>query len=131
MATLSNESPGPAAIASGRVADSATTADPGQGLAGRTEPSREGKERLRLLVVEDEPADVELMLRCLRKGNIEASADVAQTEQEFTERLRRHSYDLILADYKLPNWNGMESVGSCAGKESTFRSSWYRARWAS
>jgi hypothetical protein len=45
-----------------------------------------------LLVVEDEPADVELVLRSLQQGNFEASADVAQTEQEFTERLRNRSF---------------------------------------
>jgi DNA-binding response OmpR family regulator len=66
--------------------------------------------KLRLLVVEDEPADVELVLRTLQKESFEASADVAQTAQEFTHQVRRNSYDVILADYKLPNWNGMESV---------------------
>jgi signal transduction histidine kinase len=61
-------------------------------------------------MVEDEPADVELVLRALRKGGFEASGDVAQTAEEFTNLVRQNSYDVILADYKLPNWNGMESV---------------------
>jgi signal transduction histidine kinase len=65
---------------------------------------------LRALVVEDEPADVELALRALRQGELEATADVAQTAKEFTDLVRRNSYDVILADYKLPNWNGMETV---------------------
>ncbi|PYX31415.1 MAG: hypothetical protein DMG77_06275 [Acidobacteria bacterium] len=30
--------------------------------------------------------------------------------KEFTDLVRKHSYDGVLADYKLPNWNGMESV---------------------
>lgn len=66
--------------------------------------------RLRLLFVEDEPADVELAVRALQQRNFEVSAEVAQTEAEFTVRVRSNSYDVILADYKLPNWNGMESV---------------------
>jgi signal transduction histidine kinase len=66
--------------------------------------------KLRVLVVEDEPADVELVLRALRQAGFEASGDVAQTAEEFTDLVRRNSYDVILADYKLPNWNGMESV---------------------
>jgi light-regulated signal transduction histidine kinase (bacteriophytochrome) len=65
---------------------------------------------LRLLAVEDEPADVELVLRALHKQGFEATADVTQTEAEFTEQVRKNSYDVVLADYKLPNWNGMGSV---------------------
>ncbi len=66
--------------------------------------------RLRVLIVEDEPADVELELRALRQAGLEANAEVAQTEKEFTELVRMNSYDVILADYKLPGWNGMQSV---------------------
>jgi signal transduction histidine kinase len=65
---------------------------------------------LRVLLVEDEPADVELALCALQQAGLEASADVVQTAGEFTEFVRKNSYDVILADYKLPNWNGMESV---------------------
>jgi signal transduction histidine kinase len=75
-------------------------------------PQRPGEVsgKLRALLVEDEPADVELVLRALRQAGFAASADVAQTAEEFTEQVRKNSYDVILADYKLPNWNGMESV---------------------
>jgi two-component system sensor histidine kinase/response regulator len=66
--------------------------------------------KLRVLVVEDEPADVELVLRALRQAGFDASGDVAQTAEEFTDLVRRNAYDVILADYKLPTWNGMESV---------------------
>jgi two-component system, sensor histidine kinase and response regulator len=66
--------------------------------------------KLRALVVEDEPADVELVLRALRQAGFDASGDVAQTAEEFTDLVRRNAYDVILADYKLPSWNGMESV---------------------
>lgn len=65
---------------------------------------------LRALLVEDEPADVELVMRALRKAGFEATSDVAQTAEEFTGLVRTHAYDVILADYKLPTWNGMESV---------------------
>ena len=75
---------------------------------GRSEP--EEKVKLRALVVEDEPADVELVLRALRKAGFDASGDIAQTAEEFTEQIRANSYDVILADFKLPAWNGMESL---------------------
>jgi light-regulated signal transduction histidine kinase (bacteriophytochrome) len=41
---------------------------------------------------------------------LNVTGDVAQTVEEFTEMVRKNSYDVILADYKLPGWNGMESV---------------------
>ena len=65
---------------------------------------------LRILAVEDEPADVELELRVLRQAGFEPHCDVAQTAEEFGELIRKNSYDAVLADYKLPQWNGMESV---------------------
>jgi DNA-binding NtrC family response regulator len=66
--------------------------------------------KLRVLVVEDEPADVELALHALRQGGFDASGDVAQTAEEFADQVRKNSYDVILADFKLPHWNGLESV---------------------
>jgi signal transduction histidine kinase len=80
------------------------------GSNGLSEEPDDGTRTLRALIVEDEPADVELALRALRGGGVDAVWEVAQTAEEFTELVRRNSYDVILADYKLPNWNGMESV---------------------
>lgn len=50
------------------------------------------------------------MLHALLQAGFEASADIVQTAEKFTEFVRKDSYDVVLADYKLPNWNGMESV---------------------
>lgn len=49
-------------------------------------------------------------MRALRHAGFEATADVTQTVEEFTNLVKKNSYDVILADYKLPDWNGMESV---------------------
>lgn len=76
----------------------------------KTREPKLGSGRLRALLVEDEPADAELALGALRRAGFDASADVAQTAEEFTALVRKNSYDIVLADYKLPNWNGMESV---------------------
>ena len=46
----------------------------------------------------------------LRKDGFEVSSDVAQTAEEFTSRIRTASYDLILADYNLPQWRGTEAL---------------------
>jgi signal transduction histidine kinase len=66
--------------------------------------------QLRMLLVEDDRSDGELILHALRNGGFAAEHDVVQTAEEFTTRIRKNSYDTILADYRLPGWNGMETV---------------------
>ena len=72
--------------------------------------SRPATTRLRVLLVEDNPADVELVLLALRKDGFDVSSDVVQTVEEFTLRVHATAYDLILADYNLPQWSGMEAL---------------------
>lgn len=68
------------------------------------------RQPLRVLFIEHDPADVALALRELRKGDFEPQADVVATLDDFTTRLRAHSYDVILADFRLPGWDGMEAL---------------------
>ena len=65
---------------------------------------------LRILLVEDHPADAELCLVELRKSGFEVHADMVSTLEEFSARLDANAYDIILADYRLPNWTGMEAL---------------------
>ncbi|HEV2717096.1 MAG TPA: response regulator, partial [Terriglobales bacterium] len=66
--------------------------------------------KLQVLLVEDNPSDIELVSRELRRSGFDLTLDVAQTEQEFLERVRSNSYQVVLADYNLPHWRGMEAV---------------------
>jgi signal transduction histidine kinase len=75
-----------------------------------TDDLRKASTRLRVLLVEDNPADVELVLLALRKDGFDVSSDVVQTVEEFTLRIHATAYDLILADYNLPQWRGMEAL---------------------
>ena len=65
---------------------------------------------MRVLIVEDDPADVELALRALRRNGFDAEGDAVQTPEDFKEKLSQNNYDVILADYRLPLWNGMEAL---------------------
>ena len=70
-----------------------------------------GTERkLRILIVEDDPSDVELVCHTLRSGGCHADCDVVQTAGEFAAAIGKETYDLVLSDYHLPAWNGMETV---------------------
>ncbi len=75
-----------------------------------SDTSRQGSTRLRALLVEDNPADVELVLLALRKHGFEVTSDVVQTLEEFTLRIRATAYDVILADSSLPQWKGTEAL---------------------
>ena len=64
---------------------------------------------LRALLLEDNPADVELSVRELIKSGFELQFDVADSEEAFLAKLHSQSYDVILADYRIPSWNGAEA----------------------
>ena len=74
------------------------------------EPRMPQKRPLDILLVEDNTADVDLCLRELEKAELEVHADVVQTAQEFVERLSAKAYDVVLADYRLPGWTGMDAL---------------------
>ena len=65
---------------------------------------------LRALLVEDNEADAELCVRTLKMEGFEVIPDLIQTREEFVERLNSNTYDIILADYGLPGWTGMNAL---------------------
>src|ERR1051326_2006497 len=65
---------------------------------------------LRVLFVEDNYADFELCLHELKKANLEVLPDIVQTQDEFVAKLEGAPYDVILADYRLPGWTGMDAL---------------------
>jgi signal transduction histidine kinase len=63
---------------------------------------------LRVLHVEDNQLDAELAAEALRAGGFAASVVLVQTEGDFREQLRSRPPDIVIADYSLPHWNGLE-----------------------
>ncbi len=72
------------------------------------EPAVEPK--LHVLQVEDNPLDVELVQRELRRAGFNFTAAVVQTKEDFTREVRDQCPQLVLADYNLPQWRGMEAL---------------------
>jgi len=70
--------------------------------------STESKLKLRALLVEDNPLDATLVLRALYREGFDVSAHVVQDEAGFTRALLTHCPEIVLADYNLPTWKGME-----------------------
>src|ERR1700747_3185528 len=64
---------------------------------------------LYVLILEDNPLDVELCIEELKKAGFELQADVVDTEDAFAARLQSRVYDLILSDFRIPTWSGVEA----------------------
>ncbi len=64
---------------------------------------------LQVLIVEDNPADAELLLRELRRAGLEFQWERVDTEAAYRERLHA-GLDLILSDYKLPQFDGLRAL---------------------
>jgi len=65
---------------------------------------------VRILFVDDRESDVERSLQELKRMDFAVSADWVQVPAEFEERLRTQSYDVIVCDYSMPDWTGMEAL---------------------
>lgn len=73
-------------------------------------PSAAIKPQLRVLLVEDNPGDRDLILQELGKGEFDVISDVVQTAEEFRQRMKTNIPDVVLADYNLGQWRGMEAL---------------------
>jgi len=61
---------------------------------------------LRVLVVEPIMADAELNLHELQQAGFQCRPHIVSTPEGFRDHFRRFRYDIVLADYRFPNWTG-------------------------
>ena len=65
---------------------------------------------VRILHLEDDAADAELVQAMLESAGMVCRITRVQTGDEFGEALRQGGYDVILADYRLPTYDGMSAL---------------------
>lgn len=65
---------------------------------------------LRLLHLEDNPVDAELITTTLMECDIPCQSQVVDTRQAFVAALKEGRMDLILADYSIPGFDGMAAL---------------------
>ena len=67
---------------------------------------------LRLLVVEDNPADTELLLHQLHRDGYQVAHWCVETAKALAAALEEQTWDLVVSDYVLPTLNGMDVLAA-------------------
>ncbi|MEI9912059.1 MAG: PAS domain-containing protein [Bacteroidota bacterium] len=62
--------------------------------------------KTRILIVEHDLADIELLEYELKKGGINFVSEIVQNERDYVNALTRFIPDIILSDYSLPSFDG-------------------------
>lgn len=69
------------------------------------------KEKLiRILYIEDSKNDAELVIHALRKAGWEPEFERMQTAEAMRQALEKKSWDVILSDYRLPQFSGLSAL---------------------
>src|SRR5258708_4983611 len=74
------------------------------------------KQSLRILHLEDNPADAELVKTVLEEESIFPVIIRVETREEYQAALERGDFDLIISDFSLPDFDGLSSL-DMAGKK--------------
>jgi len=65
---------------------------------------------LRALIVEDSPADAELLIHAVKSGGYDLAWERVETAEAMTAALARGGWDIVLSDYSLPTFSGPEAL---------------------
>ena len=68
------------------------------------------KRPLKVLLVEDSPDDADLALGQLRRAGYDVRAKVVESAAGFMAALGEEPWDLVLSDYQLPSFTGIEAL---------------------
>src|ERR1700726_1108672 len=68
------------------------------------------KPSLRVLHLEDDPSDAELVQEQLANDGFACEVTRVETQADFTASLEQGGFDLILADYSLPSFDGLSAL---------------------
>ncbi len=75
----------------------------------RAVPGKEDNALPRVLFIEDNPADADIVRRVLGDAGV-ATVETARTAEEGLRMFREAEWDLVLLDYRLPGSSGLEAL---------------------
>ena len=65
---------------------------------------------VKVLIVEHDQSDIDLCLRALRKADFKVETQTAENREEFGQKVREFSPDVVLSDFRMPGWTGMDAL---------------------
>ena len=68
------------------------------------------KTPLRLLLLEDDPVDADLIAATLSEAGLDCTTHRVDTRSDFLASLHDGAFDMILADYSIPGFDGMTAL---------------------
>jgi CheY-like chemotaxis protein len=71
---------------------------------------------IRILHLEDDPADARLIHALLRQEGLEAEITTVGERQAFLSALQHNEFGLILSDFKLPGYDGLQALAEWRGR---------------
>jgi signal transduction histidine kinase len=77
---------------------------------------------LRILMLEDNPAHAELAKHALTASGLKFDAQRVETRRDFEQELAAHTPDLVLSDYSLPAFEGIDAlrIAQCLAPDIPF-----------
>lgn len=67
---------------------------------------------LHVMLIENSAADAGLILHELGHAGFQCQPTIVSTRAEFVQQLGRFSFDIVLADYRLPGWTGLDAFAA-------------------
>lgn len=72
--------------------------------------------KIKVLHLEDNPNDAMLIHEMLHEGGIEAEIVVVDNKEDFQKNLLNKDFDLVLSDFEIPGYGGIEALREAAQK---------------
>ena len=66
--------------------------------------------RIKILFIEDNPLDVELLVRHIKKSDFDLEYEVTESLSEIEKLISKNSFDLVICDFKLPGFSGIDAI---------------------
>lgn len=65
---------------------------------------------LRVLLIEHDAGDIELCRQTLRRAGFDPAIRVVSQKEDLPAALRENEFDVVLSDFRMPEWSGMEAL---------------------
>lgn len=68
------------------------------------------KNQYKILILEDNIADIEFIKRILKRSDISFDSTTVSSKAAFIDAIQNHSFDVILSDHSLPQFSSLEAL---------------------